>query len=220
MSRLSLCMIVRDEARFLAACLESALPAVDEAIVVDTGSSDATPRIAAEAGARVLSCAWQEDFAAARNAALDAATGTHVLVLDADERLVPEGHAALRAALENRDLALGLLPLFDADALDAPARDVVSGARRLWEPVRLPRLFRRHPALRFRRRVHETLLSDPQATLDAVGGKILPVEAPIVHYGEVRSLRQDLDKAARNRRHSQRSVRGSLRTSKHKSFCS
>ncbi|MEZ5978114.1 MAG: glycosyltransferase [Planctomycetota bacterium] len=85
--RLSLCLIVRDEVDLLPACLESARPHVDEIVVVDTGSRDGTLDVARAAGARVVELAWTDDFAAARNASLAAASGDHALVIDADERV-------------------------------------------------------------------------------------------------------------------------------------
>lgn len=87
-SQLSLCMIVRDEAQKLARCLESARPWVGEIVVVDTGSADDTVAIAESFGAKVQHVAWCDDFSAARNAALEAASGEWALVLDADEELV------------------------------------------------------------------------------------------------------------------------------------
>ncbi|QDU83909.1 SPBc2 prophage-derived glycosyltransferase SunS [Planctomycetes bacterium Pla163] len=91
--RLSLCIIARDEEAFIDECLESARDHVDEIVVVDTGSTDRTVEIAHEHGARVVHVAWKNNFAAARNASLEMATGTHALILDADERLV-DGEAA------------------------------------------------------------------------------------------------------------------------------
>jgi glycosyltransferase involved in cell wall biosynthesis len=92
-------MIVRDEERSLARCLESALPWVDEAVVLDTGSVDATAAIARRCGARVASCPWTDDFSAARNAALALTDASWRLVLDADEWIVSgaESLAALRS---------------------------------------------------------------------------------------------------------------------------
>ena len=52
--RVSLCLVVRDEAADLPACLASAREAVDEVVVVDTGSRDGTPELARRAGAVVL----------------------------------------------------------------------------------------------------------------------------------------------------------------------
>lgn len=66
----SLCMIVRDSARTLGACLESIAPWVDEMIVIDTGSVDETREIAQLAGAQVYEFPWCDDFAAARNESL------------------------------------------------------------------------------------------------------------------------------------------------------
>lgn len=80
-------MIVRDEARCLERCLNSVRDHVDEMVVLDTGSVDATVQLAQDAGAIVRHFEWVDDFSAARNAALAHATGDWVLVLDADEWL-------------------------------------------------------------------------------------------------------------------------------------
>ncbi|MFC7492665.1 MULTISPECIES: glycosyltransferase [unclassified Nocardioides] len=98
--RVSLAMIVRDEARSITRCLDSVRDLVDEMVVVDTGSVDNTPELAAAAGARVHHFTWVDDFAAARNAALDLCDGEWRLVLDADEWVVAgaETLAGLRLA--------------------------------------------------------------------------------------------------------------------------
>lgn len=90
-------MIARNEARCLARCLESARPHVDELLVVDTGSTDDTPRIALACGARLEQFAWIDDFSAARNFALAQTEAPWRLVLDADE-WIEEGGACLREA--------------------------------------------------------------------------------------------------------------------------
>jgi tetratricopeptide (TPR) repeat protein len=198
--RISLCLIARDEERFLPACLASARGAVDETIVVDTGSRDRTRKVAAASGATVVEFPWCDDFAAARNAGLERASGTHVLVLDCDERLARGAAATLRRAAEDARLAIGMLPLHDADALDAREEDVLSGARRLTAPSWLPRFFVRHPRLVFRRRVHETVLGELEHALRETRGELRAVDAPIVHLGEVRVLRAELGKAERNTR--------------------
>ncbi|HEX3917925.1 MAG TPA: glycosyltransferase family 2 protein [Caulobacteraceae bacterium] len=95
--QLAVVMIVRDEARCLARCLASIRPFVDEMVVLDTGSTDATVEIAAAAGARIGHFGWIDDFAAARNAALDLSDADWNLVLDADNWLIRA--PGLRAAL-------------------------------------------------------------------------------------------------------------------------
>jgi Glycosyl transferase family 2 len=83
--QLALVMIVRDEARCIERCLASARPWVDQMIVLDTGSQDDTVARARRAGAQVHHFEWVDDFAAARNAALELCDAEWRLVLDADE---------------------------------------------------------------------------------------------------------------------------------------
>src|SRR5205823_1637832 len=80
--RLSLCMIVRDNARAIRPCLESIRPWVDEMVVVDTGSTDETPRIVEAFGGRLSHFAWCDDFAAARNESLQHARGDWIFWMD------------------------------------------------------------------------------------------------------------------------------------------
>src|ERR1700692_4059759 len=87
---ISLCMIVRNEERFLGDALTSVQGVVDEICIVDTGSSDGTRPVAGSFGARIDFISWHDDFAMARNAALAMATGGWIFVLDADERLASE----------------------------------------------------------------------------------------------------------------------------------
>ncbi len=87
MPEISLCIIVKDEADYLAGCLESAKDVVDEIIVVDTGSTDNTKEIARQFGAKIFDFTWVNDFSAARNFSLSKATKDWILYLDADERL-------------------------------------------------------------------------------------------------------------------------------------
>src|ERR1700729_4173828 len=87
MATVSLCIIARNEAANLAACLGPLTAIVSEVIVVDTGSTDDTRAIALASGARVLEFPWCDDFAAARNESLRHATGEWVLWMDADDRM-------------------------------------------------------------------------------------------------------------------------------------
>jgi tetratricopeptide (TPR) repeat protein len=144
--RVSLCMIARDEAERLGACLDSAAPAVDEIVVVDTGSRDDTVAVARAHGATVVEAPWTDDFAAARNVALQHATGSWALVLDADETLTMDAAEMLAATIaESRTPALRL-PIEEI----AASGDVDS----IHFAVRL---FRRAPAHRWQRPVCERL---------------------------------------------------------------
>ena len=86
--RLSVVLIVHNEEAHLAACLASIRELADEIVVLDDGSTDATISIATQAGARVAMRPF-DDFGRQKQAALEMATGTWVLSVDADERVTP-----------------------------------------------------------------------------------------------------------------------------------
>jgi len=144
MVHLALVMIARNEARCIQRCLDSVRTHVDTMLVLDTGSDDDTAGIARRAGARVASFTWCDDFAAARNAALQLADADWSLVLDADEWLV-HGGAALRELRGCAPSSVGVIRvdnLFGAD--DSAASCSVSWLSRV-----LPR------GARYSGRVHE-----------------------------------------------------------------
>tara|TARA_Y100000034_G_scaffold3294_1_gene3967 strand:+ start:13636 stop:15507 length:1872 start_codon:yes stop_codon:yes gene_type:complete len=84
---LSLCMITKNEEKFLQNCLESVQKIVDEIIIIDTGSKDKTKEIAKKYGAEVYDFKWNENFSDARNKSLKYSKSDWVLFLDADETL-------------------------------------------------------------------------------------------------------------------------------------
>jgi glycosyltransferase involved in cell wall biosynthesis len=92
-------MIVRDEEKNLANCLESVRGIFDEIVVVDTGSTDRTVEIARSFGAKVFDSVWVDSFSAARNEALSHATGDFAFWLDADDVVEPAEQEKLRELL-------------------------------------------------------------------------------------------------------------------------
>ena len=86
----SLCIIARNEERFLDQCLKSVQSIADEIVLVDTGSIDGTLEIAKAHDAKIHHYTWNDSFADARNHALSLATGDWVLILDADEAFEPQ----------------------------------------------------------------------------------------------------------------------------------
>ena len=106
---LSFCMIVKNEERSLARCLDSVRGLAGELIVVDTGSTDDTPLIAARYGAEVIPFDFTVvDFASARNHALARSHGRWILVLDADEALDQASVPAVEELIarnETRDIS-------------------------------------------------------------------------------------------------------------------
>ena len=83
MITISLCMIVKNEEKLLARCLDSVADLMDEIIIVDTGSTDRTKEIAARYTDKVFDFAWVNDFAAARNFAFSKASMKYIYSADA-----------------------------------------------------------------------------------------------------------------------------------------
>lgn len=104
MAEISLCMIVRDERETLARCLDSVKEAVDEIIIVDTGSKDETREIARRYTPHVYDFFWKDDFSAARNESFAHATRDFLMWLDADD-VVENAEALVRF---KRDVLDGL----------------------------------------------------------------------------------------------------------------
>lgn len=94
--RLTVALIVRNAAGELRATLDSVRPIADEIVLLDTGSTDDTPRLAGEYGLHLHRQPWDDDFAAARNECLAKTSGDWILWLDAGERLAPEDAARVR----------------------------------------------------------------------------------------------------------------------------
>ena len=83
-NRISQCMIVKNEERNIERALLWGKTVMWEQIVVDTGSADRTVELARKMGAKVFFLEWPENFAAAKNYAIDRAEGDWIVFLDAD----------------------------------------------------------------------------------------------------------------------------------------
>lgn len=196
--RLSLCMIVRDEAFFIEDCLAAARPLVDEIVVVDTGSKDGTRETALAIADQVIDFPWVEDFSAARNQGLAAAKGDWVLVLDADERIAPRDYAAMREAMhDERYDGFYLQNRSYSNAPDQrnwrPIGDDDPNARgyRGYSTHPIMKLFRSRDDIRYQGRVHEII--DGAIDADRRG----ELEVVIHHYGEANPGRPRKERALR-----------------------
>ena len=166
--RLAATLIVRDEARVLGDCLRSIRDVVDEIVVVDTGSTDATPHIARNLGARLFHFPWRDDFSAARNHAIEQARSEWILYIDADETLRPCDVSGLRARL--------------ADSAHVAYR-VLLHARPGFTPYWEMRLFRNAPEIRFRNVMHENIWPGIEAYRARHGGHVGSCGLVIDHRG-------------------------------------
>ncbi|OJU79941.1 MAG: hypothetical protein BGO11_06360 [Solirubrobacterales bacterium 70-9] len=184
--RISLCMIVRDEEEMLPRCLDAVAAAVDEIVVVDTGSRDATVAIARSFGATVIEREWTGSFADARNVGIEAASGDWLLFLDADEILHPSDAPRLRElAGHTWREAFYLVETHHTGELgDGTA--VTHNALRL---------FRNRPEYRFEGRVHEQIA---QRLPSGLPERLEPTTIRVDHYGYLGAVRDAKEKSRRN----------------------
>ena len=147
--RLSVAMIVRDEADFISAAIESARLIADEIVVLDTGSRDATVATARQLNVVVQEADWCDDFSAARNRCLEIVTGDWVLWLDAGERLDPRTAQQLRSFIDQQ--------ANPNTAYMVMVESLASDHRSSNEQAARERLMPRRADLRFEGRVRETL---------------------------------------------------------------
>ncbi|HZQ48135.1 MAG TPA: glycosyltransferase, partial [Verrucomicrobiae bacterium] len=185
--RLSVCLITKNEEKFLGRCLDSVREIARQIVIVDTGSTDRTVEIAREHGAEVRQFAWCDDFSAARNEALKHATGDWVLVLDADEELLPEHRQTIFVEMQSAGAMAYRLPIIDEGREQEGCSYV-------------PRLFRNAPALFFVGRVHEQVFSSLEVRCREWGLENRLGKAALLHHGYTREVVASRDKIARNLR--------------------
>jgi len=187
-TRLSQCMIVKNEEKNIEQALSWGKGIVCEQIVVDTGSTDKTVEIAEKLGARVYHFEWIDDFSAAKNYAIEQATGNWIAFLDADEYFSKEDAKTLLTTLKRirndedlRDTCLGLnMPLLNLDD-DGKVSSVYDQER----------VFRNVPEARYKGKIHEQIGLPPESI------KYFD-EIKIIHTGYAQSIYEGSGKLGRN----------------------
>lgn len=195
--RLSQCMIVKNEEENIKKALSWGKGIVCEQIVVDTGSSDNTVKIAKEMGATVYHFPWINDFSAAKNFAIEKAKGNWIAFLDADEyfseddakKIIPylrevEKHSSY---IENK---MG----GKADVISCPCVNL-NDKGQPFSVVTFQRIFRNVPRIRYTGMIHETLAA-------VSGSKLVYIDAEdsfsVFHTGYKMEVYDKTDKAKRN----------------------
>jgi len=159
---ISLCMIVKNEEESITRALESVYGLVDEIVVVDTGSEDRTVEYAQKLCAHVFTYDWNDDFAAARNFAIDQAGCKWILVLDADEIISRKDFTKVKQAVTQE--TVDAFVFLQRNYCESPDAEGWQANRGEYEEshgfsgffdVPIIRLFRNEPEIRFKGVVHE-----------------------------------------------------------------
>ncbi len=144
---LSLCMIVKNEEKYLDDCLKSVKDAVQQIVIIDTGSTDGTVEIAKKYKAEVHHFKWIDDFSAARNESIKYTSGDWILWIDADERLKPDSISKLKKLLKPEKKAVAYIIQIHNFMQDKSDIKISSAHR----------LFNNHKGIYFSGRIHEQI---------------------------------------------------------------
>ncbi|MFL0251677.1 glycosyltransferase [Clostridium neuense] len=185
--KISLCMIVKNEEKYIKMCLENAMKLADEAVIVDTGSTDKTKEIIKDfdKNIKIIDYKWDDDFSKARNVSIENATGDWILMMDADEKL-----------LCNPDKVRKILEKPEFEGYKVPLYNITNANMIIFSSV-YTKLFKNNKEYRYSGRIHEQLnipnLGDTKAEMPKEISKI-------IHYGYLDSVVKERDKAGRNLR--------------------
>ncbi len=148
MVTISLCMIVKNEERILARCLDSLKGLMDEIIIVDTGSTDKTKEIAAAYTDQIYDFAWTGDFSEARNFAFSKAKMEYIYSADADEVLDAENREAFSRMKQVLLPEIEIVQMYYANQLE-------NGTIYNYDRELRPKLFKRNRTFRWEGAIHE-----------------------------------------------------------------
>ncbi len=167
-------MIVKNEETNLMEWLPQARQFLDELVVVDTGSQDGTVPLLLSLDAHVLQQAWANDFALHRNYGLDQVKSDWILILDADERLSPEGWRMLAGLIKNPEVIA-----YAFDIKNYHSQNDLSS----FDTMQSFRLFRNRFDIRYEGLVHNQLAESIERATNASGLKTERAPITIEHFG-------------------------------------
>lgn len=146
--RISGAVLTYNEEGNIRSCLES-MKWCDEVVVIDSGSTDGTIKIAKEYTQKIFYNKFENDFSQQRNYAISKTSGDWIFFLDADESLPHSAHYIVRRLIRKRSI----------DGYWFSRRNYITPIKYLrygsFYPDYQLRLFRNKPGIRFIGRVHE-----------------------------------------------------------------
>lgn len=185
--RLSQCMIVKNEERNIEQALSWGKQIMCEQIVVDTGSTDNTVALAKQLGATVYTFPWIDDFSAAKNFAIEQASGDWIAFLDADEYLSLEHAQKLMEILVSIDYSPAQMVRAKWVHLDSDGCPFSFSVQ--------DRIFRNDKTIRYENRIHEQLFSSCSPKLGFYNAQD---QLSIMHTGYSEEAYASTDKQKRN----------------------
>lgn len=177
MTTFSLCMIVKNEAEILSRCLDSVADIMDEMIVVDTGSTDETKKVAARYTDKIFDFAWIHDFAAARNFAFSKASCEYIYSADADEVIDAVNRQRFKDLKASLDGKIELVQMYYVNQLRF-------GTVYNFDREYRPKLFKRRRDFNWIDPIHETIRLEPV---------IFDSEIEIIHEPKESHASRDLE---------------------------
>ena len=204
MATLSLCLIVKDEEKFLEDCLRSLNTLVDEIIIVDNGSRDNTKRIAKQFTDKIFDLDIEGDFSKLRNFSLDQAQGDWIFVMDADELISEEDKGKILKIINDKknndkevigfkfdqrtyNLKKDVKPIKTTDKVEI---------RKHFEGLtssKLVRLFRNNSKIRFRNKVHELV----EKSIKENNGEVVETDIILHHFSMIKGQEFYSDRLAK-----------------------
>ncbi|MFH1993503.1 MAG: glycosyltransferase [Pseudomonadota bacterium] len=160
---ISVCLIAKNEEKFLDQCLRSVKSIADEIIFVDTGSTDRTLEIAGKYTDKIYFHPWNDSFSEARNHYLKYAKGDWIFQIDADEELVREDIPNVIKAVQDKNIDAVMIQI-----VNTSRKDNSKGV------FNVERIFRNNGVIHYEGRVHNQLVGITSA-------KFYPIK--FIHYG-------------------------------------
>ncbi|MDE6909913.1 MAG: glycosyltransferase [Lachnospiraceae bacterium] len=169
----SVCMIAKNEEKYIEQCLKRLLKYNMEIIVADTGSADRTKEIAAKYTDKVFDFAWCDDFSAARNFAVSKASNNWILILDCDEYVQEIDVAKLRACMQKYAKNVGVVEIRNVYHMEG---------KEIIQIDEVPRFFNKN-YYEYRFRIHEQIIPKKAVSYDEVTLETFHMPVQVKHYG-------------------------------------
>ena len=186
---ISVCIIAKNEEKYIEQCLRHLLPYEMEIVVVDTGSTDRTKEIALKYTDKVYDFAWINDFSAARNFAASKAKNNWILVVDCDEYLKELDMQAVRICMQKHVHQVGMMKIKNIHTQ--------SNGNQTYHIDEVPRLYNRN-FYEYRFRIHEQVTPKDVALNDKVVLYTFKMPVMVEHHGYDLSQEEMLLKQERN----------------------